>query len=473
MPKLWGQKLLKYVVAGACLALPAIFLGNTMGLRTPTRSTGGGFPEERSCSRCHGGLDNAGPGSVVVTIDGKAPGEYQYKPGEKVPVSVRVAEAGKKSFGFQMTARNAEGCVQAGTFEAIDNTIYIERSSATPQGCQGSTVQFPMHAVAILADGAATFHLNWIAPPSDFGLIRFAAAGVAADGDGKKERDNTYTWEGSAAFAGGAAVKPVINSGGVVLATGTPVVAQLAPNAIGTVYGQEFAPAGTSVLSSAIQGDRLVPQVVAQTCVLVNGVQSSLFAVTPNQINFQVPASTGLGVAEVRVVRGCGTESPVESDPEMITVVSATPAFFNFTNALDGVNPIAAINNQDNSLLAPEGFFGAAAASRPATPGEYVSLFGTGFGHTNPPIDDGRIPLDVLPNGQAEVADRASVRVRVGGVDLAASDIFYAGTAPCCAGLNQLVIRLPEGTPPGSQPVDVSVAGVTSPGGPHLAVAAK
>jgi len=71
------------------------------------------------------------------------------------------------------------------------------------------------------------------------------------------------------------------------------------------------------------------------------------------------------------------------------------------------------------------------------------------------------------------VVNRAGVRIQVGGVDVPASDIYYVGAAPCCAGLYQVSFKVPESLPDGNHKVVITVNGVSSPEGPDIAVKAR
>jgi uncharacterized protein (TIGR03437 family) len=107
----------------------------------------------------------------------------------------------------------------------------------------------------------------------------------------------------------------------------------------------------------------------------------------------------------------------------------------------------------------------------PARPGEIVSLFATGLGPTEPPLAAGDIPQLVLSgrNGLATVA--LPIEITIGGVVVAAADTLYVGAAPCCAGLFQVVVRVPDSVADGNLPVILRVSGVSSPPGPFLPVA--
>ena len=256
-----------------------------------------------------------------------------------------------------------------------------------------------------------------------------------------------------------AGAAPRIASGGVVLAAGTPVVRRIAPNAIVSVFGQDFAPPGRRTLVvDAASG--LIASNLASTCLEIGGASAPLFLVSPAQINAQVPHGLTAEQAAVTVVRGCGTANERRSAAATVAAAAVSPAFFNAVNNPDGRNPVIALRGGGNGLVgSPE--LGAAYA--PAEPGETVTLYGTGFGATDPPLEAGRIPGVAAQLIQAPVFS-------FGGMAVPPEDIVYAGAAPCCAGLYQFAVRLPRGLPDGDAAVAATVQGVSTPRGPFLTV---
>jgi hypothetical protein len=99
---------------------PVYLISRETGSPGPTglelRRTGGNFPGERSCidADCHLGSTNSGPGSVSVTANGLPLNQFNYSPGETVPIVVTVAQQGRVRWGFQATARTENGCSKAG-----------------------------------------------------------------------------------------------------------------------------------------------------------------------------------------------------------------------------------------------------------------------------------------------------------------------------------------------------------------------
>src|ERR1019366_10589932 len=92
--------------------------------------------------------------------------------------------------------------------------------------------------------------------------------------------------------ANAAVPLPTIASGGIAGAgASVPSVAQISPGGLASIYGSNFAPAGTSRM---VYGDDLVngnlPTQLAGVCVQVGGLPAFLTYVRPGQINIQVPA---------------------------------------------------------------------------------------------------------------------------------------------------------------------------------------
>ena len=113
--------------------------------------------------------------------------------------------------------------------------------------------------------------------------------------------------------------------------------------------------------------------------------------------------------------------------------------------------------------IAPANLFPGAGFA-PAKPGQVVTLYGTGFGLTTPAIPPG----DFVPS-IARVT--GNTRVVLGGVELAPSDLLYAGVAPNSPGLYQVNLRIPPGTRNGDLPLFIEIGGLRSPDGGYLTVA--
>ncbi len=184
--------------------------------------------------------------------------------------------------------------------------------------------------------------------------------------------------------------------------------------------------------------------------------------VYPGQINVQVP-TLAAGPVTVQATVNCGTPTQVTSNFAGVIAQAASPEFFSFlADPLAGHNPIAAINATTFVRVGTPGLLPGVTFT-PVKPGDIVEAYGTGWGLANPPLGVG-----VIPGAAAPLA--APFTLTFAGSTVPASAIFYAGAAPCCAGLYQVDFTVPPGTPNGNQSLVITVGGAASPSGAYITV---
>ena len=255
---------------------------------------------------------------------------------------------------------------------------------------------------------------------------------------------------------------PRISAGGIVLATGTPTVSSISPSTLISVFGQDFAPQGTQTLSPALDAEGRIAVNLTETCLEIGGRRAPLFVVTPNQINAQAPHDLPPGETQATVVRGCGAGSELRGETVTVTAAAVSPAFFNVLSNPDGHNPVVALHGGGPALVGAPGLLPGTEFT-PAVPGELITLFGTGFGATEPPLEAGQIP-----GAAANLVN--AVLFTIGGISVPPEDVLYAGASPCCAGLYQFTLRVPPDIPDGDAAVTATIGGVSTPQGPFLTV---
>jgi uncharacterized protein (TIGR03437 family) len=147
--------------------------------------------------------------------------------------------------------------------------------------------------------------------------------------------------------------------------------------------------------------------------VAVNGTLAApLFAISPGQINVQLPYETPAGTASLSV-NG--------SAPVSFAVAASAPGILAY-----GSNRVVALN-QDYSVNGPQ---------HAAPAGSVITVFGTGQGAVNPPVATGAaapgdpLSLPVLP-----------VTATIGGQP---AEVAFAGLAPGYMGALQLNLRVPN-----------------------------
>ncbi len=254
---------------------------------------------------------------------------------------------------------------------------------------------------------------------------------------------------------------PQITAGGIVGAgLSLPAKRTLSTNGIGSIFGNNFAPAGTArkvEVSDLVNGR--VPTILIGVCVEVAGVRAPVFAVYPGQVNFQVPAVAS-GEATVRVITECGTATAIQSNGELVTISANAPEFFFFKANGDGNNPIAAIDALTGAYLAsPTDLAGA----RATKPNDVVTAFGTNFGSVSPAV----VPGD-FPPGIAAVT--AEAKLSIGGKQIPAANLLYVGVTPQSPGLFQVNFIVPADVADGDLEVILTIGGKPSPPGAYLTI---
>ena len=316
----------------------------------------------------------------------------------------------------------------------------------------GAATVSPSPAIT-LNDGTASATVTLGAASAGAATIVASATGVA----------------GSASFSltATSTTVPAISAGGIVSAgLSTPAVQALAPNAIATVFGSKFAPDGTAIQAGPQDlVDGKIPANLAGVCVgfgtsWATAVRAPVFGVYAGQINFQVP-SLPTGSSTLFVTTGCDTPQAQTSTGVAVTIQAAAPEFFYFLHNGSGHNPIAALNALTGAYVGASGLL-SGLTFVPAKPGDILTLFGTGFGATDPAFGAGE-----LPGGAGQVT--APFSVTFGGMTLAASDILYVGVTQN-AGLYQVNLRVPDGVPDGDQALVITVGGTASPPGGFITV---
>jgi uncharacterized protein (TIGR03437 family) len=221
--------------------------------------------------------------------------------------------------------------------------------------------------------------------------------------------------------------------------------AELSFNSLITIFGSGFAAPGSERVADRLDFvDGKYPSELGCVAVEIGGRRTPVLFAGANQINAQVPTISETGPMELRVVLNPGRPNEVRSAPGTIQLRSASPALF----TLAGQTAAARHTNQD---LVADG--GAAQEARPARPGDVVTLYGTGFGVTEPVFQAGEIPSQQAPL-------RNALGITVGGVALAPDDILFAGVAPGqISGVYRFDIRIPFSASLGELPVVIETQG--------------
>ncbi len=188
------------------------------------------------------------------------------------------------------------------------------------------------------------------------------------------------------------------------LVSSASFTAPVAPGSIATVFANE----GQSLTSTTAAATGFpLPTNISGTQVQINGEATSLFYVSPTQINFLMP-KINAGAASVVVTGSNGqrTEGAALTGPNPAIYVSNRVAAALIT--ADGRNYGRTVDGSGNAIPISVGNGG-----QP----NYLILFGTG------------------------IRDQGAVQVKIGGT---ACNIVWSGAHPQFAGLDQINVQLPE-----------------------------
>jgi uncharacterized protein (TIGR03437 family) len=448
---------MRYKIIVSLLAgVPAVLLAFSTG--PPVRRTGAAVDGGLNCTACHVTFApaNSDPaGSVSISFD--TPG---YTPGVMQMVHVTVKHPLAKRWGFQLSPRPVNNqTIPAGTLGVTDVVrVRCDTTPASDSPCNGA-LEFAEHKSAPITDVGAgyTFDIPWTPPATDVGDVIFYFAGNAANDDGTPLNDRIYTSaktiSNASACTSAPAVKPVISG----IANGTSGQPAWASNTILSIFGSGFAAGNLnrSVTPGDIAGGAY-PQQLACVAVEINGQRSPITYVQGSQINVQAPTLAQTGPATVTVVINPGTPAETRSSTVSInTQQTYAPAFFTF-----GSTSIAALSTTGSVIADPS----VLAGGRFAKPGDVISLYGTGFGATNPPVASG-----MLASSAATIT--APLTVMLNGVALPPAAVLYAGLSPgSISCLYQINVQIPLNTPSGNIPLTVMAGGIASPSGTTIPI---
>ncbi len=200
------------------------------------------------------------------------------------------------------------------------------------------------------------------------------------------------------------------------------VEAELAADSIASAFGTGLATMTAGAVSLPL------PNTLGGTSVKVKdalGVERNapLFFVSPNQINYQIPAGTADGIASVTITNGLG-----EVTAGLMNIARVAPGLFAADASGKGwaAAEVVSVASDGSQTLSPVARFDAGQ-------NKFVAL-----------------PIDVQTNGAVLVlygtglrqrSDLANVKVKVGGTEAA---VEFAGAQASYAGLDQVNVRLPK-----------------------------
>ena len=215
---------------------------------------------------------------------------------------------------------------------------------------------------------------------------------------------------------------PLINRAGVVSAASWS--SPIAPGEIVSIFG-------TNLAATTQPATAPWPLTLGGAAVTVNGIAAPLAFVSPSQINAYVPSSLPNPGPNIDAVSVVVTTSAGSSGPALVAFAGGAPGLFTADGS--GCGQAAALN------IRPGGATTLNSPANGARPGDYIALYGTGFGLTA--LSPQQPPDGAAASGLSSFANGARLYLDNNGVTP-----LYAGLAPSLAGVDQINFQVPPGT---------------------------
>ncbi|MBL8236665.1 MAG: hypothetical protein JNM66_04555 [Bryobacterales bacterium] len=208
------------------------------------------------------------------------------------------------------------------------------------------------------------------------------------------------------------------------------------PGGLATIFGAELAESAQAAAGYPL------PTALGGVSITVGGIPAPLLYVSPNQVNFQVPSRIVSPTVPIVVKNRAG-----ESRTILASVSQDAPGLF--TQSGSGCGQGAILN------VAADGSVQVNSPQSSASPGQYITIFGTGLGTPAfPPADGfpaGRDPFSWISYSELYLGPPTST---------AFLRKSYLGLAPGMVGVAQFNVVLPEDAPEGCA-IPIWIRGVT------------
>jgi len=236
---------------------------------------------------------------------------------------------------------------------------------------------------------------------------------------------------------------PSITPNGAITASNYGSFTSIAPGTWMEIYGVNLANVQSGNWAAGFVGNN-APTSVDGTSVTVAGIPAYVAYVSPGQIDIEVPSNVGPGQQQILVTTAGGTSTAYN-----ITVNATEPGMLapaSFT--IKGQQNVVAVLSNTTTYILPPGTISGLPTVR-AQPGQYITLYGVGFGAVTPAMPAGTLV-------QAVNQINATVGVTIGGLP---ATVTYDGLGPYYTGLYQFNVIVPNIGASDATPVVFTVNG--------------
>jgi uncharacterized protein (TIGR03437 family) len=252
---------------------------------------------------------------------------------------------------------------------------------------------------------------------------------------------------GSCSLGGGGGSSGSAPSiGAVVSASSFGEFSAAAPGSWVEIYGTNLASTTTdwTGLFTGPTGDT-APTTIDGVWVSIGGQPAFLDYISPTQVNAQIPSNLPTGSPLLfTLTNGSSTSTPLN-----LMINAAEPGLLATSSFKVGGNQYVVAQHADGTYVLPTGTI---PGSRPAQPGETITIFGVGFGPVTPIITAGEITYE-------ENQLTGNLQFSFGGT-AAPLPLAYSGLAPNLVGLYQFDVVVPTVAASNLVPLTFTLNGV-------------
>jgi uncharacterized protein (TIGR03437 family) len=241
-------------------------------------------------------------------------------------------------------------------------------------------------------------------------------------------------------------VAPAIPQGGVVTASDFGGSSTVAPGGWVEIYGTNLA-ASTRAWTNADFTYFLGPTSLGGTTVSIGGLPAFIGYISPGQVNVELPSNVAEGPQFLSVATASGTSSAYQ-----VTVSSAAASLWAPPLLKLSARQYVGAALADGNFALPAGAV-KGISSRPAKPGETITVWGIGFGPVTPSITAGRIAL-------VDNAVTGLVQASIGGL---AASVTSGALAKNSVGLYQFTVTVPNVPANSAAPFTFTLNGAPGP----------
>lgn len=220
----------------------------------------------------------------------------------------------------------------------------------------------------------------------------------------------------------------------------------VAPGSWVEIYGANLASSTRSWASSDFTGNQ-APVDLGGTTVVIEGGSAFISYISPTQVNVQVPSGISTGAQSITVITAAGTSASYAIDVNTTEPGLFAPSVFQ----IGGKQYVGALFADGSTYVLPPNAV-SGVTSRPANPGETITLYGVGFGNVAPGVNAGTV---------VQKANTLDLPLQILFNQIPAT-VTYAGLALDEVGLYQFNVVVPSGLQAGTVPITFTLGG--SPG---------